>query len=154
MSSFTSNLQSSTLQLLATLETSKVMVRYLGVVPTPLKKQKCCPLSPEASSLCTGDELFLISAQLVTPRSKMPSVAVVSSLSHTAGNWLILALICSCPRPVLVIPAVPKRQTSTECNTLQAHPSWKLNKIWDILAKIPTVNYSQRSQPSLVSPKG
>lgn len=29
------------------------------------------------------DELFLIPAQLVTPRSKMPTVAVVASLLHS-----------------------------------------------------------------------
>lgn len=94
--------------------------------------------------------LFLISAQLVTPRSKIPAVAVVTSLSYTAGKWLILALTCSSPRPVLST-AVPKRWTSTECRILQAHPSCKMNKICDTLAKIPTVNYSQQSQPSLVS---
>lgn len=100
-----------------------------------------------------GDELFLISDQMVTPRSKTPKAAVVASFSYTAGNWFILALICSSPWPVLFISAVPRRQTSTEHNTLWEHPSCKLNRVFDILAKIPTVDHNQWKQPSLVSTK-
>jgi len=160
MSLYPSNLQTSTsAAALATLEISTVTFRYLGIVPTALNKQKCCPLFPEACSLCTAPtrkemsySSFLLSWSPQAPkRLQLLWWLLLPTWQETSLFWHWLLH----PQGRSYLFLQSKRdgpaQRAKPCKHIPA-ASWI--KSFDIPAKIPTVNYSQWSQPSPVSTKG